>query len=112
MTKIELLEFTRTGDLWPDSLAAARDKKTEKYQTLLSELQLLYPGVAVRIVPFVMGSRSYVEEREWMEAWTSLGLSPAALVKLIPKAQAWNIEAAREMLNVRAAVRKGGKGAK
>ena len=55
VTAIELLEFTRTGDLWPDSLAKASKRKTVKYTNLQNELQILYPGVPVTIVLFVIG---------------------------------------------------------
>ena len=43
---IQLLEFTRTGDLWPlaGSLSKASDQKTDKYETLRRELLSLYSG--------------------------------------------------------------------
>lgn len=108
-TAIDLLEFTHTGDLWPDSLTAARDKKPEadKYLKLVAELQLLYPEVVITIVPFVVGARSYMDEKHWGQSWTKLQLPPAALKKIYPKVQVWNVEAACEMLVVRAALRKG-----
>ena len=95
ITAVELLEFTRTGDLWPDSLAAAHDKKTDKYALLLRELQVLHPAAAVRIVPFVLGSRSYLDEEHWAASWSVLKLKQQTLVKLLPKVQAWNVKAAR-----------------
>ena len=106
VTAIKLLEFTRTGDLWPDSLSEASARKTDKYAALQGELQGLYPGVPVTIFPFVVGSRSYMDELEWERAWDGLGLPQASLTKLMPKIQAWNIEGAREMLSVRSSVRK------
>ena len=106
VTAIELLEFTRTGDLWPDSLSEASARKTDKYASLQGELQGLYPGVPVTIYPFVVGSRSYMDERGWEKAWDGLGLPQAALTKLMPKIQSWNIEGAREMLSVRSSVRR------
>ena len=104
---IELLEFTHTGDLWPDSLTAARDKKETKYETLQREIQLLYPEAEVSVIPFVVGARSYLDEAHWGQSWTRLQLPPAQLDKLLPQVQAWNIEGAREMLRVRSTIRKG-----
>lgn len=104
---IELLEFTRTGDLWPGSLDIARTKKSDKYQTLVTELQQLHPSWTVKLVPFVCGVRSYIDEGAWAEVWSDLGLKEAALKKLIPKVQAWNVEAAKEVLGVRATIKKG-----
>jgi hypothetical protein len=104
---IELLEFTRTGDLWPESLTKARDRKTTKYADLKSELQLLYPRASISIVPFVVGARSYINESHWAASWSRLLLPQASLNKVLPKIQAWNVEGAREILGVRAAIRKG-----
>ena len=86
---------------------ALHDKKTDKYALLLRELQTLHPAASVRIVLFVLGSRFYLDEEHWAALWSTLKLKQAALVKLLPKVQAWNIEGADEMLSVRAAVQKG-----
>ena len=94
---IQLLEFTRTGDLWEGSLTTAKDKKTEKYERLREQLALLYPMWSVSVIPFVMGSRSSLDEGHWGASWFAILLLPPASKKLIPRAQAWNVEAAREM---------------
>ena len=59
----------RTGDLWPDSLTNAKVLKASKYQLLKKELLSLYKGWAVEVVPFVVGSRSYINEEQWTESW-------------------------------------------
>ena len=104
---IQLLEFTRTGDLWYNSLETARKRKVEKYASLATTLSTLHPGWRVTIVPFVIGSRSYLDEAAWFKEWSALGLPLPALTKLLPKVQAWNVEAAKDMLTVRAGIKKG-----
>ena len=104
---IKLLEFTRTGDLWLGSLERARLKKSDKYSTLATELTKLHPGWAVTVVPFVCGARSYIDEQAWAAEWEALGLSSSSLRKLLPRVQAWNVEAAKEILGVRATIKKG-----
>ena len=104
---IKLLEFTRTGDLWLGSLERARLKKSDKYSMLATELTKLHPGWAVTVVPFVCGARSYIDEQAWAAEWEALGLSSSSLRKLLPRVQAWNVEAAKEILSVRATIKKG-----
>ena len=104
---IKLLEFTRTGDLWLGSLDRARTRKTDKYTQLATELRRLHPGWTITVVPFVCGVRSYIDEAAWMVEWEALGLKASALRKLLPRVQAWNVEAAREVLGVRATIKKG-----
>ena len=104
---IQHLKFMHTGDLWPDSLTKAQDIKSAKYENLKTQLQLLYPLWTITVIPFIIGSRSYIDETDWSRAWADIHLEPPALRKLIPKVQAWNVEAAREMLAVQATIKKG-----
>ena len=80
--KIFLLEFTRTTDLWPDSLETARVRKHDKlgYQEMIQALQLSRPGWEVKLLTFVLGDRGFFDEELWKRHWKSLGL-PAPLFK-------------------------------
>ena len=76
--QIYLLEFTRTTDLWQDSLSVARVRKHDKlgYTEMIAALRRSRPGWTVELLTFVFGDRGFFEEPVWTDHWKKLSLSP------------------------------------
>jgi len=71
-----LLEFTRTSDMWEDSLERANVRKRDKkgYKLMIEALKKARPGWNVNLITFVLGDRGFFNEDQWKENWNRLKL--------------------------------------
>jgi hypothetical protein len=81
-TLIVLLEFTRTSDATPHSMAPARAAKELKYHALLQSVIQLYPDRRVHLGILVLGTRASIPLAEWTRQLEPLPLR-ASTLKLI-----------------------------
>ena len=98
-----LLEFARTGDARPEYLDLSRARKERHYETLQREMATLYPDYTVRLVPFIIGARSFVRETDWQHNWMTLHLPLRTLPRTIQTTMRRNQEVITDILAVRKA---------
>eukprot|EP00961_Rhodomonas_salina_P009070 123753-Rhodomonas_salina.2 len=100
---IFLLKFARTGDARQAYLNLSRARKERHYTTLQSELAALYQDHTVHVIPFIIGSRSFVREADWQRNWTTLRLPLLTLPYTMQATMHRNQEVITDILAVRKA---------
>jgi len=95
-----LLEFTRTTDLWEDSLERANIRKRDKegYRLMIEALQRARPGWNVNLITFVLGDRGLFDENQWEENWKRLKLPSSGFKHFASLAVQMAYEVAEDIL--------------
>jgi hypothetical protein len=103
---IEVLEFKRTNDFFPDSFKKGFLKKWIKYKPLVTALEAANPGCKVRLSVFTLGDRGLHDEARWAENWSKMDLPPKGLYPFCVKAALLAQEVATDILAVYSGVLK------
>jgi len=84
LTHIYIIEVARTDD-FPDSLLRAHVKKMCRYNSLLHALRRAYPQYVVKQQNYVIGIQGSINEQQWRQQLTELGMSSHQHDKTIQK---------------------------
>ena len=108
LKKLYLLEFTRTTDMWSDSLEVARVRKHDKkgYNDMTLALKKSLQGWHVELLTFVLGDRGMFDERTWETHWETLDLPTKQFRSFAEVAVQMAFEVTEDILVVRRALQK------